>query len=350
MDDPTKVARLEARVAELEQRLEVALDASGQGLWELDLSTMVARYDVRHAAMMGYPDGELRTEGVEAFRARMHPDDRGAFFSAFDDYLSGRSGGFAAEFRLRGRDGRYRWVSGEGRVVDRDATGRPLRMLGSHCDVDRLKRSEGGLQRSLREKETLLLELHHRVKNNLQLASSVLHFGSRRVSDPAAADVLADCQRRLRAMALVHQQLYASADLTAVGLGGYLRKLVADLRDSFQGQARCSLDLDDTTLSAELALPLGMIVCELLTNSLRHAFPADRVGTISVSVRRQDGALCVTVDDDGIGLPRAVAGGDADGFGLTLVRQLTRQLRGQVTLGGSMGCCVVVRIPLPERP
>ncbi len=189
------------------------------------------------------------------------------------------------------------------------------------------------IHKSLREKEVLLKEIHHRVKNNLQVVSSLLSLQRERVADPVARKTLEESQARVRSMALVHEKLYRSRDLASVNFDEYVRDLVSTLEDSLAMRERgitITVDVGGVRLGIDQAIPCGLIVNELVTNALKHAFPEGRTGTIHVALRAVgDPALSqveLVVSDDGVGLPTQVDVRATRSFGLDRVMTFAEQL------------------------
>jgi two-component sensor histidine kinase len=197
---------------------------------------------------------------------------------------------------------------------------------------ERLRRSESLLRIALAEKEVLLREIHHRVKNNLQIVASLLRLHDSGATGGVGANVLERCAERVRAMALLHETLYRRPDLARIDLGGYLEEVVDSLRRSYasRGGVRIETETEETVVDAETALPCGLILHELVVNALRHAFP-DGVGTVRVRVERCHGGHSrVAVEDDGRGLPEEVDVERASTLGLQLVTSLAAQVGGRL--------------------
>ncbi len=192
-----------------------------------------------------------------------------------------------------------------------------------------LRQSEERLRVALSEKEVLLKEVHHRVKNNMQVVSSLLNLQARKITDPTALEAFADCQRRIRAMSLIHETLYRSEDLSCVSCRKYLSRLVTDLSRIGGGRVAVALDLAEFSLHIDQAIPLGLIVNELVTNALVHAFPDQRPGEIRVAVRPIGAAdIELVVSDDGVGLPEEGDLEKAATMGLRLVAKLAEDQLG----------------------
>jgi two-component system, sensor histidine kinase PdtaS len=216
-------------------------------------------------------------------------------------------------------------------------------------DVTQQKLQEAKLRASLTEKEALLKEIHHRVKNNLQVISSLLHMQAMENKDPAASDALRESQMRVRSMALVHERLYQSADLSGIDFVNYFPGMTRELLRSYgRSDIALTIDVEPIFLSIDYAIPVGLIASELVSNALKHAFPGGRTGDILVSFRRVNGNHArLVVSDNGVGLAPDVKPASFGSMGMTLVRGLTEQLEGTIALDRNGRTCFVVTFPLP---
>ena len=232
------------------------------------------------------------------------------------------------------------------------ATGQIKGIIEYVRDITERKRAEEAQQASLREKEILLKEIHHRVKNNMQVISSLLSLQSRHLDDPKAIGMFKDSQHRIRSMALVHEKLYQSKDLSRIDFRQYLENLVVYLVHSYQvdsGRVRLRLDVGDAALDINTAVPCGLIVNELVTNALKHAFPGGREGEVKVTLRTgTDGRFILTVSDNGVGMPEAVDIRKTDTLGMQLVTMLVDQLEGTLTLDAKRGTAFKVAFREPK--
>jgi PAS domain S-box-containing protein len=218
----------------------------------------------------------------------------------------------------------------------RDSEGRIVGASKIARDITEKKRSEALTRESLREKETLLKEIHHRVKNNMQLISSLLQLQSRVIKDPDAISVFRDGQNRIRSMALIHEKLYRSSSLARVDFAGYIHSLVAILLRTYNTPSqRVSVDvkIEDISLNLDTAVPLGLLLNELISNCLKHAFPDRRPGQVIVSVQKHPGdELELIVTDNGIGMPADFEPGKSSSLGMRLIHILADQLQGSVEI------------------
>jgi two-component sensor histidine kinase len=202
-------------------------------------------------------------------------------------------------------------------------------------------RSEQAVRASLREKEVLLKEIHHRVKNNLQVISSLLNLQARYLPDPAARAIFTQSQNRVQSIALVHERLYESADLSHIDFRKYTTILLDNVFDTHGAESRGigkAIDVGDASLTVDLAVPCGLIVNELVTNALKHAFPGDRTGTVQVILRETTGGdFDLTVKDDGVGMRADIDPRNTASLGLDLVFTFAEQLNAEVEIGREGG-------------
>lgn len=226
----------------------------------------------------------------------------------------------------------------------------PASIAVAFDEISERKRAELALRASLEEKEALIKEVHHRVKNNLQIVGSLLNLQASRVKDPASLAALHDTQHRIRSMALVHETLYRSGNLARIKVSHYLKNLCQFL-SSFHHRSEVSVRLCGEATEVEMeidqAIPCGLIVNELVTNALKHAFPQGRSGEVRVVLRAPDCDLLVlAVSDDGVGLPAGATPESSQTLGLQLVLHLAKQLRAALEIKREPGTQFVLTIPL----
>ena len=239
-----------------------------------------------------------------------------------------------------------------------DGEGRIIGLVGVAHDITERKHAEEVLSASLHEKEVLLREIHHRVKNNLQIVSSLLNLQSRKLTDAALIDVLASTRDRVKAMASVHEQLYESGDFAKIDLCEYIRNLVRMLTHAHSPagvSVRPVFDLGSVTVDLNTAVPLSLIANELITNALKYAYSGRREGTLTIGLHADGDWNELRITDDGPGLPAGVEPSTTKTLGLRLVRDLARQIRGEVKIestatGASVGIRWLARLVLENEP
>ncbi len=233
-------------------------------------------------------------------------------------------------------------------VLDKDGVARTV--LGISRDITEIKRAEEHIKASLREKEVLLREIHHRVGNNMQIVSGLLAMQSRTIEDEKALEAFRESQNRVRSLALLHERLYRSADLARIEMERYIRQLAADLWMAWRVHGiSLQVEAAGIVLDIDRAIPCALLMNELVTNSLRHAFPsgleADQENEIRISMRLDEGKMVLTVSDNGVGLPADWDLADVNTLGLGLVENLIGQIDGVLELDKSRGTTFKITFP-----
>lgn len=213
-------------------------------------------------------------------------------------------------------------------------------------DITQEKRDRAQIERSLKEKETLLQEIHHRVKNNMQIVSSLLRLQSQHVKDSEIQEIFNACQNRINSMALIHTALYQSKNIASIDFKAYISRLMRQLILAYNKQDSSvdySIDVQDIHLEIDKAIPCGLIVSELISNSLKHAFPSQKKGLVSVQMKGQEGKYTLTIKDNGIGFPKGMDFRKTATLGLQLVTDLTSQLGGTIDLNTNSGTEFIIK-------
>jgi len=348
--DITERKQARERLLESERSLRLLADAMPQMVWTARPDGQLDYYNQRWYEFKGSSTGQ---EGHENWKGILHPDDvqlcLNAWYAAVDSGLP-----YEIEYRFRDRtSGNYRWYLARALPL-RDDQGAIVKWVGTATDIDDHKRLSEELERrvdertkelrqSLTEKTTLLQEVHHRVKNNLQVVCSLLSMQITCAEGAPFAGPLEDAHSRVLAMSLIHEQIYQSDTLADLNFGEYIEALADRLFTAYcvdPSRVRLELNVDLIHLDVNHAIPCGLILNELLSNSLKHAFRDGREGSVRVSLKKtRDGHIELTVADDGNGLPAGFRLEDARSLGLLVVRTLIHQLRAEVQVtsdGGAM--------------
>ena len=210
------------------------------------------------------------------------------------------------------------------------------------------------LRQSLTEKESLLKEIHHRVKNNLQIVSSLLYLQEDYMQDPKGVEILRESQNRVKSMALIHEQLYGTADLANIDFGRYIQGLATNLFDAYgidPTRIRLNVRADDIALGIDMAVPCGLIINELVSNALKYAFLPQDTGTIDILIQTLEaGRIKIEVADNGVGLAEPPANAEKKSLGLRLVDTLTTQLDGTLAVTTDNGTRFSITLNTPAQP
>jgi two-component system, sensor histidine kinase PdtaS len=244
------------------------------------------------------------------------------------------------QYKLINKKREYNWV--ESQLVPIKKDGEINSVLVIATDITQRKNAIDNLKSSVNEKKILIKEIHHRVKNNMQIIFSLLSLQSQHLKEDeeVALDVLKESQNRVKSMAMIHEKLYMSKDFTHIKFEEYVQRLVSDLFYSYQTtlkNVKFRVEVDDVDLNMETAVPCGLIISELTSNSLKHAFPQGREGEVYVSLKEDQGEYKMVIIDNGIGIPPDFDFKHPESLGLQLVNNLTKQLDGEIKLDRSHG-------------
>jgi two-component sensor histidine kinase/PAS domain-containing protein len=288
----------------------------------------------------------------------LHPDDRDRVLQTYTDVIENEKTPFKSEYRILMKDGRIKWIMQTCRT-QYDAMGNPVNIVGVVQDITEVKNREETLRRLVEEKETLLLELRHRVKNNLQVMMNLLSLEIEKNSDPTIKQALKESLSRLQAMALVYDQLHRASSSHDVDQDWYLKELAEALfqtcTDS-ESNLKLVTHFDKTCIDSNKLIPLGLILNELIMNCVKYAYPRQTAknkggaGVLSREIRIRlenlgDHAV-LSVEDDGCGLPGEFDSPELAGTGLRLVDTLTRQLGGVCKISSLGGTQTAIHFPL----
>lgn len=264
----------------------------------------------------------------------VHPEDRDRILSPWiEDAKAGQP--HTDQFRVITSKGEIRWLHARTAPMF-SAQGELVGHTGTIEDITSQKFVEDQMKASLQEKEALLKEIHHRVKNNLQIISSLIYLQAQRIDDPKVRQIFEDSQSRISSMALVHDSLYRSQDFACVNLSEYVQTLTSRLFHTYRIHPEAvNLVLEvapEVVVSLEKAIPCGLILNELMTNALKHGFIGKETGEVTVSLTSHHSQVFLTVENDGQHLPESFELQKISSMGLRLVNALVSQLNGQVTV------------------
>jgi PAS domain S-box-containing protein len=332
--DITERKQIQDALHTSEARRKIAMDSGRVAVWEVHLNPLQMIWDDNCFALYQIRKEDFKGEYEEWTRS-IHPQDLGAVERVFQNAVAG-IGTYDLTYRIVWHDGSVRHIQAYGEVV-RGEDGHAERLIGTNWDVTEQKLNEEALQSSLQEKSALLKEVHHRVKNNLQVITSLLRLESRRSAVEDTKAVLGEMQARIRAMALLHESLYRSGTFASVDLGSYLRQLATQAfqtQSTNSGAVQLALNLGSVQVSMDQAIPCGLLINELISNCLKHGFPEGAQGQVSVDLQPHEGAhqWCLRVSDTGVGLPPDFEARRQNSLGLLLVGDLARQIGGELQI------------------
>ena len=316
-------------------RWQFALESAEQGLWDWDAQTNRVFFSHQWKRMLGYEDHEVG-DTLNEWDSRLHPDDRDAAYRELRRHFDSETSVYVSEHRLRCKDGSYRWILDRGKVMGRTADGAPRRVIGTHTDITERKQSELEIERLLREKDLLLRETNHRVKNNIAVIRSLLSLEADTLTDPAGIAALQRAIGCVQSMEVLYDRIHRTSGDQYLDIADYLKPLILDIVALFHHTHAVDLELKLEAVKVPVARvsPLGIIVNELITNSMKHAFNDSREGSIHIGLSRWDGSATLSYQDSGPGF-NAAAGRDEpqpreEGFGLSLIGSMAEQIGGRL--------------------
>ncbi len=331
-EDITEQERSRQETVEAERQLRLlafTLNCAKDAFVITDLKNSVLYINQAFTDTYGYTEEEIFGKDVMIIRSATVPAELS------DRIRQGtRASGWSGEIMNRRKNGDEfpveLWTS-----TVRNDQGEPVALVGVAREITERRRTEDQIKASLAEKEVLLKEIHHRVKNNLQIITSLLSLQSGKVNLPEMQSVLRESQTRVKSMALVHEELYQSDNFSRVDFADYIQRLTTNLFHTYQtGPVAVSLavDVQEVFLTVDTAIPCGLIVNELVSNALKHAFPDGREGRVTIQLSAVGPVYVLTVADDGIGLAEDIDPETVESLGLQLVDTLTHQLGGAMRI------------------
>lgn len=330
----------------IEERFERVVEAAPSAMVMINQFGIIEMVNAQAERVFGYQRTEMLGQPVEMLvpeSARHgHPKLRSSFFSQ----PASRPMGAGRDLYGRHKNGSEFPVEIGLNPIETDEG---VMVLSAIVDISDRKQKEARIEAALKEKDILLGEIHHRVKNNLQIVYSLLDLQAARIDDPILLGMLQDSQNRIRSMSLIHQTLYQSKDFARVDFASVLDSLVPALMNSYSlnpEKIAISIDAHEVLLPLNQAIPCGLIINELIANSLKHAFPESRPGTIHIALNLETGnSVILTVSDDGIGMPQPDIR-NSQTLGLKLVSLLTGQLGGEMTIHHTQPTRFQLRFPM----
>lgn len=341
--------QVEAALRESNQRFTTLAETAPVAIFRFDADGNCSYVNNRWCEMTGRPlEMGMGTEWLQT----IHPEDRDRTINAWSRWVESHQPGefFQNEARILRPDGSILWYYCQ-ITSETDSSGALIGYIGTLTNINDRKRAEEQLQSSLKEKEVLLKEMHHRVKNNLQIVYSLLRLQRRKLKDQLSANALIESQSRIEAIALIHEKLYQSEDLAQINLAEYIPSLITNLFSTYNvnhTQIELKTEIESAFLDIDKAIRCGLIINELLSNSLKYAFPASMQSKpcIYINFRKsKNHTFSLIVEDNGIGVPRHINLLHLETLGLQLVQGFVQQLKGTLQPNCQSGTAFHILFP-----
>ncbi|MEG4427839.1 MULTISPECIES: PAS domain S-box protein [unclassified Microcoleus] len=339
-EDISESKQAEKTIRESEERFRQLAENIQDSVWLMSAEfTDLLYLSPAYEQIWGRSREELYADPLKMMEW-VHPEDKILLEEAMGRVLQGESTN--TEYRIFLPDGTIRWVCDRAFPIY-DESGKIYRIAGIGEDISDRKLTDARIQAALREKEVLLKEIHHRVKNNMQVISSLLQLQAQYIEDEATLTLFEESQTRIHSMALIHEQLYQSEHLDRIALSPYVENLVANLYQSFgcgNTSIKFNLKVDPIYLNIETAIPCGLIINELVSNSLKYAFISSLAGEIYINFHEiNNSQFHLTIQDNGRGFPANFDWENTETLGLRLVKMLAYQLEASIAIDSQRGTC-----------
>lgn len=328
LNDISESKKAEEKIEEINIKLQATINAIPDLMFEVDEEGRFYDYNAPYTSDLFVPPEQFIDKTVNAV---LPPDTSAKIMEALKEAAKkGKHRGMT--YKLDLPDGN--------KYFELSIAKKPISKSKPHFivlarDITKREKAEQQIKESLEEKETLLKEIHHRVKNNLIIISSLLNLQADYVTDKASYEMFMESKNRARSMALIHERLYQSTDLREINFGEYIKTLSMDLYKAYVTDSeliKLNLDLESVPVDINTAIPCGLIINELVVNSLKHAFPQDKKGELNIKFRLKDGNLILKICDNGIGFPKDIDFKNTESLGLNLVNMLVGQIDGKIEM------------------
>ena len=347
VQDITGHAVVKKALRESEERWQFALEGAGDGLWDWNTATDEIYYSKRLKELLGYGEDEMENT-LSAWVTLIHPDDICYVIEEVDKLIRGEVDLYSTEHRLLCKGGDYKWILDRGKVITKNPEGWPLRIIGTFTDITANRLTEESLASALIEKESLMRELQHRVKNTLAMITSLISLELGQSDNPEVKKSLKTIEGRVMVLSNLYHILYTGEGASGLPLDSYLKTIIGSVTSGYGESARnisVKTDFQNIEIDPKRATSIGIILNELLTNSIKYAFRGRESGTVNVALRMVDGRIKLQFSDDGEGLPEDFNSELSAGLGLKLINLLASQMKGEFRIANGDESSFEVALP-----
>lgn len=345
-EDITETKKIETALKGSEQKYRNLVEASRDLIWRIDKEGNFSFINTASTKILGYEPEEIIGNPFVPFVNESKVEE------AIGIHQSVVSGNVYENFSLEmvTKDGEIRKLSATAYPM-RDNDGTIIGCSGTATDITHILEYQQKLESSLKEKEVLIKEIHHRVKNNLAVISGLFALQAMKIDDEKVIQLFNESQSRIKSIASIHEKLYQNDLLTSIEISSYLKDLLEDIKNTFRRSGKeidVSVEGDEVTLNVNQAVPFGILANELITNTFKYAFPEYKKGAIKLTIKKEGKEIVFKVEDNGVGLPENFEEMKKGSLGMTLVLSLTDQLNGELTWKSESGAKFELRFPPAE--
>ena len=348
VQDITGPALIKEALRESEERWQFALEEAGDGLWDWNILTGEVYFSKRLKELLGYSEDDLENR-LESVLNLVHPEDKENVVAEMKKYFKGEIPIYATEHRLKCRDGSYKWILNRGKIIKKNSDSKPQRVIGIFTDVTESRTIKNSLVSALAEKETYMRELQHRVKNSLAMITSLISLELGQSENPDVRRSLKTIEGRVMVLNKLYQLLYSGEGSSELPLDIYLKTIIGSITEGYgdsAGKVSIITELDNIDIDPKRATSIGIILNELLTNSIKYAFRDRDRGTVNVALQMDGNRIKLKVSDDGEGLPENFDSELSGGLGLKLINLLTIQMKGEFRINSAGAPLFEIALPV----
>lgn len=322
-------------------RNKLVIEGTRIGVWDWNIQTGETYFNKRWAEIIGYTLDELKPININTWLKFAHPEDLEKSNILILEHFEGKSEYYDFESRMLHKDGHWVWVHDRGKVFEWDSHGKPLRMCGSHIEITEQKELEISLKKALEEREILLKEVNHRVKNNLQLIQSIT-----RLKGKNGIIETNEVEDSISSISSAYEAIYKSSDLKDINIQDYILKVLTPLFIS--QDIILSTEIISLKKNIDFLIPIGLILTELTNNSIKYAFKEGSNKQIQINLKVIDDELVILYQDNGIGYSDEIIKNQegSNSFGLSIIKGLLEKLDGSITFLNNDGANAEIRINL----
>ncbi len=342
----TKLKQVEEALHESKQLLSESQESANIGSWVWDLKSEIVDWSEQFYNISGR-DPDLGVPPMDFYLETCHPDDREPLRNALEETIN-KDISFSIDYRFfREDNGEERWMRSQGKL-EKDDKGKPNRLIGIAQDITERKQVEKKIENLLQEKEILLKEVHHRIKNNMNVIRSLLSLQSNALDNPEAVTALQDAIGRIESMGVLYDKLYTTESYQDVSIKEYLPQLINEIFQMFPDRQNIKIKtkINDFIIGTKVIFPLGIIVNELLTNAMKYAFTGRESGLIHLSAVLKRNHVTIIFEDNGIGMPELKNNERQKGFGIKLIGLLTKQINGSYKIETNKGTKFIIEFDI----
>jgi two-component sensor histidine kinase/PAS domain-containing protein len=351
--DVTATRMSEARAAEQQARLESIFESTrNMSMWTLNRDSIITACNRNFVQYMRQQFGEnvrVGDEFMKRMESHIDPNHYLGELQAFKDAFGGEAKQF--EVALNNQAGETLWLQV---FLNPVSTGEVTEEISCLTyDITDRKEIDQQIRDSLQEKNVLLQEVHHRVKNNLQVISSILNLQSSYVQDEGTLEILQESQNRIKSMSYIHETLYRTTDFSSIEFSEYIQNIARNLIHTYSfttGEVKLDSRVDQIYLTLDQAIPCGLIINELVSNAMKYAFKGIDDRKLTLEITEVDDQVRILVADNGIGLPADFRYEESDSLGVQLVYTLVEQLDGQIEVDATSGTRFLITFDKPQHP